>query len=63
MSDLRVSSSRSAARPALLRRLWPVLAGLALAGLVIASVDGGERALRPISDAVELLPGSKGQGQ
>jgi hypothetical protein len=34
--------------------LWPIAVGVALAGLVIAWIDGGERALRPISEAVEL---------
>jgi hypothetical protein len=59
MSDLRVSSSRPHQRTALVRRLWPLLAGLALAGLMIAWIDGGERALRPISEAVELPAASR----
>lgn len=44
-----------------MRRLWPVVAGLALGALMIAWIDGGERALRPISEAVEL-PAASGDG-
>ena len=38
----------------MLRRVWPLMLGLAVAGLVIAWIDGGERPLRPISEAIEL---------
>lgn len=61
MSDLRVSSSPPHQRTALVWRLWPLLAGLLLAALIIAWIDGGERALRPISEAVEL-PAASGNG-
>lgn len=61
MSDLRVSLSRPDQRRALMRRLWPLAAGLALAALMIAWIDGGERALRPISEAVELPAASEGR--
>jgi hypothetical protein len=54
MSDLRVSLSRPNLRRAPIRRRWPLAAGLVLAALMIAWIDGGERALRPISEAVEL---------
>ncbi|MGY6636076.1 MAG: hypothetical protein ACXIUO_02980 [Erythrobacter sp.] len=54
MSDLRVPLSRSASIAAVLRRVWPLMLGLAVAGLVIAWIDGGERPLRPISEAIEL---------
>jgi hypothetical protein len=55
MSDLRPSHSRSSLdKGAMMRRVWPMLAVLAVAGLVIAWIDGGERALRPIVEEVEL---------
>jgi hypothetical protein len=38
-----------------------MLAGVGLAVLVIAWIDGGERPLRPISEAIEL-PASSGNG-
>lgn len=54
MSVLRSSIARPAVRKAAKRRLWLMLAGLLVAALVIAWIDGGERALRPISETVEL---------
>lgn len=57
MSDLRASPSRSAVhKPAVSRRLVPVLAVLIGAVLAIAWIDGGERALRPIVEDVALPP-------
>lgn len=52
MPDLRASLSRPPARNA--RPVWLVAAVLLLAALGFAWIDGGERALRPISAAVEL---------
>ena len=63
MSDLRVSLSRPTRRSALMWRLWPLAAGLALAALIFAWIDGGERALRPISEAVELPAASGGRAR
>jgi hypothetical protein len=55
MSDERPPLTRPASRNgAMLRRLVPMLVMLVLAVLAIAWVDGGERALRPITEVVEL---------
>lgn len=59
MSVLRSSVVRSAPRTAAKRRLGLLVAGLVLAALGIAWIDGGERALRPISESV-TLPATNG---
>ncbi|MFN3991255.1 MAG: hypothetical protein ACK4IS_13470 [Erythrobacter sp.] len=63
MSDLRASLSRQPCRPARLRRMWLLVAGIVLAVLVLAALDGGERALRPISEEIALPAASEGSGQ
>lgn len=65
MSDLRASLSRSANRRARVpaprkRPVWAIAAGLVLAVLVIAAIDGGERALHPISEEIALPAGARG---
>jgi hypothetical protein len=63
MPDLRASVSRSALRPARPKRrnpVWPVAGGVALAVLALAAIDGGERALRPISEEVRLPAAAAG---
>jgi hypothetical protein len=57
MSDPVPPLSRPAARRgSALHRLLPLFAVLVVAGLVIAWIDGGERALRPIAQEVLLPP-------
>jgi Tfp pilus assembly protein PilN len=54
MSVLRSSVPRHTGRKPARYRLWLMAGGLAFVVLLAAWIDGGERALRPISEAVEL---------